>query len=115
MTDNQEKGSSRSALRYLHYPERTLRQELWECVGEADFLGGKFISGRAAPLHFIGYSLDPEPRLRHYERVEAQTADVPQVVLFGSAGLLLPDHIPLRKALQTLLFVSVFSASHRVA
>jgi len=75
VTENQEKGSSRGALRYLHYPERTLRQLLWNRLGEADFLGDKFITGRTEPLHFIGYSLKSEPRLRHYQRVKGETTD----------------------------------------
>ena len=75
MTENQEDRSSRGALRYLHYPEGTLRQMLWNRLGEADFLGGKFITGRTQPLHFIGYSLKTEPRLRHYERVKGETTD----------------------------------------
>jgi len=75
VTESQEKGSSRGALRYLHYPERTLRQILWNRLGEADFLGDKFITGRTEPLHFIGYSLKSEPRLRHYERVAGETTD----------------------------------------
>ena len=75
VTENQEKGSSRGALRYLHYPERTLRQIQWNRLGEADFLGDKFITGRTEPLHFIGYSLKGEPRLRYYERVAGETTD----------------------------------------
>jgi transposase len=75
VTENQENSSSRGALRYLHYPQRTFRQILWNRLGEADFLGDKFITGRTEPLHFIGYSLKSEPRLRHYERVAGETTD----------------------------------------
>ena len=33
------------------------------------------MTGRTEPLHFIGFSLKTEPRLRHYERVEGQTTE----------------------------------------
>lgn len=42
---------------------------------EADFIGRKYITGRSKPLNFIGFSFKRKPRLRHYKRVEGETAD----------------------------------------
>ena len=44
-------------------------------VMETDFIGRRYIKGTAQPIHFVGFSFKKAPRLRHYERIEAQTAD----------------------------------------
>jgi hypothetical protein len=44
-------------------------------VLEADFIGQKYLTGRSAPLHFIGFSFKKPPKLRYFQRVEAQTTD----------------------------------------
>jgi len=75
LTKNQKTEKKRGALRYLRYPEHTIHEKLGGRVLEADFVGDKYITGRSKPLHFIGYSFKHEPRLRHYERIEAQTKD----------------------------------------
>lgn len=74
MTNKQEKGVTKGALRYLRYPEYTIYNQLGERVIEADFVGDKFITGRSKPLHFLGFSAKNEPRMRYFDRVRAETA-----------------------------------------
>jgi transposase len=64
----------KGASRYLCYPEHTVYTCLGKRVLEADFIGKKYITGRTEPIHFIGFSFKKEPRLRHFRRIEAQTA-----------------------------------------
>ncbi len=59
------------ASRYLLYPEHTIYNVLGERVMEVDFVGHKFIAGRSAPLHFIGYCFKKAPKLRFYHRITA--------------------------------------------
>ncbi|MDX1461285.1 MAG: hypothetical protein R3348_09545 [Xanthomonadales bacterium] len=66
----------RGASRYLCYPEHTVYETLGARVLEADFIGQKYLAGRRAPLHFLGFSFKKAPKLRYFERVEAQTAEV---------------------------------------
>jgi hypothetical protein len=75
MTDHQQKGVTKGALRYLRYPEYTIYNQLGERIIEADFVGDKFIEGRSEPLHFLGFSAKKEPRMRYFERVRAETAE----------------------------------------
>lgn len=75
MTNRQKEKSGKGALRYLHYPEYTVYEELGERILEADFVGEKFIRGRSEPIHFLGWSFKQPPRLRHYTRVEAETSE----------------------------------------
>lgn len=63
----------KGASRYLCYPEHTVYETLGRRVLEADFIGQKYLTGRTAPLHFIGFSLKKAPKLRYFQRVEAQT------------------------------------------
>jgi hypothetical protein len=64
----------KGASRYLCYPEHTVYTRLGKRVVEADFIGKKFITGRAEPINFIGFSFKKEPRLRYFKRIEGQTA-----------------------------------------
>ena len=70
-----KKGRNKGASRYLCYPEHTIYQSLGGRVLEADFVGRKYLTGRTEPLNFIAFSFKKEPRLRHYKRVNGQTAD----------------------------------------
>lgn len=70
-----KKGRSKGAAKYLCYPEHTIYALFKGRVMEADFLGEKYLTGRTEPLNFIAFSFKKEPRLRYYQRVEAQTAD----------------------------------------
>lgn len=70
-----KKGRSRGASRYLCYPEYTIYETLVGRIAEADFVGKKFLAGRTAPIHFTGFSFKKEPKLRWFQRVEAETAD----------------------------------------
>lgn len=73
MTTHQAPGTRRGALRYLCYPEHTIYTALGDRVLEADFVGGKYLIGRSAPVHFIGYAFKHPPRLRHFARVQGET------------------------------------------
>jgi transposase len=64
----------KGASRYLCYPEYTVYTCLGKRVLEADFIGKKYITGRTAPINFIGFSFKKEPRLRYFRRIEGQTA-----------------------------------------
>lgn len=65
----------KGAARYLCYPEHTVYETLGARVLEADFIGQKYLTGRTAPLHFVGMSFKKSPKLRHFSRVEAATTD----------------------------------------
>lgn len=69
------KQRTKGASRYLCYPEHTIYETLGNRVLEADFIGQKYLAGRSAPLHFLGFSFKKPPKLRYFQRVEAQTAD----------------------------------------
>jgi hypothetical protein len=60
--------------RYLHYPEHLINS-LGESLLEVDFIGKKFLTGRTRPLNFIAFSLRFPRKLKHFQRVEAETAD----------------------------------------
>lgn len=70
-----KKGRNKGAARYLCYPEYTIYHLLDGRVLESDFMGEKYIKGRTKPLDFIAFSFKKEPKLRHFKRVEGQTAD----------------------------------------
>jgi len=59
--------------RYLHYPE-TLINGIGKSLVEIDFIGKKFITGRTAPVNFIAFSLRFPRRLKHFQRIESETA-----------------------------------------
>ena len=84
LSTTRRKGRNKGAARYLCYPEHTIYQSLGGRVLEADFVGKKYLRGRTEPLNFIAFSFKKEPRLRHYKRVEGQTADnfIKQLELF---------------------------------
>ncbi len=65
----------RGAARYLCYPEGTLAS-LGASRLEVDFIGRKFLQGRTAPVHFLAFSLLGERKLKYFQRVEAETAEV---------------------------------------
>jgi transposase len=65
----------RGASRYLCYPEHTIYETLGHRVMEADFIGKKYITGTQQPIHFLAFSFKKPPKLRHYQRIEAQSAD----------------------------------------
>lgn len=66
----QRKGVSR----YLHYPEHSINQ-LGDSLLEIDFIGKKFIMGRTEPVNFIAFSLRFPRKLKHFQRIESETAD----------------------------------------
>jgi hypothetical protein len=66
---------AKGAARYLCYPEHTIYHELGGRVLEADFIGKKYLGG-GEPLNFIGFSFKQQPKLRHFQNVPGQTAEV---------------------------------------
>jgi len=66
---------TKGAARYLCYPEHTIYHELPGRVLEADFIGKKYLGG-GEPLNFISFCFKKQPKLRHFQYVPAQTADV---------------------------------------
>ena len=66
---------AKGAARYLCYPEHTIYHELPGRVLEADFIGKKYLGG-GEPLNFISFCFKKQPKLRHFQYVPAQTADV---------------------------------------
>lgn len=60
--------------RYLHYPQHLINS-LGKSLLEVDFIGKKFITGRSRPLNFIAFSLRFPRLLKHFQRIEAETAD----------------------------------------
>lgn len=60
--------------RYLHYPEATINS-LGKSLLEIDFIGKKFITGRTEPVNFIAFSLRFPRKLKHFQRIESETAD----------------------------------------
>lgn len=47
MTKHQKKRKHKGAAKYLRYPEETIYESLGDRVLEADFVGGKYITGRS--------------------------------------------------------------------
>lgn len=76
LSNKRRSDRTRGASRYLCYPEHTIYHHFKGRLLEADFIGKKFIAGQSEPLHFIGFSFKKEPKLRHFQRVEAETASV---------------------------------------
>jgi hypothetical protein len=74
LTKEKPRIKRKGASRYLCYPEHTIYACLGKRILEADFIGKKYITGRTAPLNFIGFSFKKEPRLRYFKRIEGQTA-----------------------------------------
>ena len=75
LSTNRKRRNRRGTAKYLLYPEHTIYTLLGGRVLEADFVGHKFLRGRSQPVNFIGFSFKKPPRLRYYQRVEAQTTD----------------------------------------
>jgi transposase len=67
---------AKGAARYLCYPEHTVYHTLGERVLEVDFVGKKFLTGRTAPVNFVGFSFKHPPKLRYYQRVPGETSEV---------------------------------------
>ena len=65
----------KGASRYLCYPEYTIYETLGRRLMEADFIGKKYITGTQQPIHFLAFSFKKAPKLRHFQRIEAQSAD----------------------------------------
>lgn len=63
----------KGASKYLHYPA-TLIDNLGGSILELDFIGKKFIDNRTEPVNFIGFSLTKPRKLKHFQRVESETA-----------------------------------------
>lgn len=63
----------KGASKYLHYP-KTLIENLGSSIVELDFIGKKFIDNRTEPINFIGFSLTKPRKLKHFQRVESETA-----------------------------------------
>ena len=75
LSSPRRKGRGQSATEYLCYPEKTIYGgSLGERIIEADFIR-RYLKGRPAPLHFIGFSAKKAPRLRHYIRIQNMTTD----------------------------------------
>lgn len=64
----------KGASRYLHYPEHSINQ-LGGSLLEIDFIGKKYITGRTEPINFIAFSLRFPRKLKHFQRIESETAD----------------------------------------
>lgn len=73
LSGRRTKGRGKGAAAYLHYPEHTLYHGLGGRLIEADFIGRKFLTGRSAPVCFMSYSAKMSPKIRAFQRVEAET------------------------------------------
>ena len=60
--------------RYLHYPEKLIAG-IGKSLLEIDFIGKKFVYGRTEPVNFIAFSLRFPRKLKHFQRIEAETAN----------------------------------------
>lgn len=68
------RGRNKGAARYLCYPEQTV-YGLGQRVLEADFIGHKYLTGRTAPVNFLGFGFRQPPKLRYFQRVAGETAE----------------------------------------
>ena len=75
LSTSPKRGRAKGAARYLCYPEHTVYHTLGERVLEADFVGKKYLTGRTAPVHFVGFSFKHPPKLRYYQRVPGETSE----------------------------------------
>jgi len=75
LSSKRRRDRHKGATKYLCYPEYTIYNILKERVAEVDFIGQKFINERTEPINFTSFCFKKEPRLRYFQRVEAQTAD----------------------------------------
>lgn len=75
ITKKNVKDKHKGASRYLCYPEHSIHHYAGKRVLEIDFIGKKFIGGKKEPIHFAAASFKHPPKLRFYQRVEAETAD----------------------------------------
>lgn len=76
LSGSRTKGRGKGAAAYLHYPEYTLYHGLGGRLIEADFIGRKSFTGQSAPLCFMSFSAKLSPKIRAFQRVGAETADV---------------------------------------
>ncbi|MFQ5772320.1 MAG: hypothetical protein ACE5HX_17425 [bacterium] len=72
LTQTPRKGKAKGASRYLCYPEHSIHHLMGKRVLELDFIGKKFIEARSAPLNFIAFSFKQEPKLRYFQRINAE-------------------------------------------
>jgi len=75
LSEQHKKRKGKGAAKYLCYPEYCIHHHMGTRVLELDFIGKKFITGRTAPLNFIGFSFKYPPKLRYFERTEGETAN----------------------------------------
>lgn len=66
---------TQGAARYLCYPEHTVYHTLGRRALEVDFIGRKFLTGRSAPVNFLGFRFKLTPRLRYFYRVKGETGE----------------------------------------
>ncbi len=76
LSGSRTRGRGKGAAAYLHYPEHTLYHGLGGRLIEADFIGRKSFAGQSAPLCFMSFSAKLSPKIRAFQRVAAETADV---------------------------------------
>jgi len=74
LAERYQKRRRQGAARYLCYPEQTIYEQLGTRVLEADFIQ-KYLRGHSQPLHFIAFAFKKAPRLRHFQRIAAATAE----------------------------------------
>jgi hypothetical protein len=75
LSSQRKRGRSKGAARYLCYPEHTVYHTLGERVLEVDFVGRKYLTGRTAPVNFVGLSFKHSPKLRYFQRVPGETSE----------------------------------------
>lgn len=103
LSSKRRKDRHKGASRYLCYPEYTIYALFGGRVLEADFIGKKYLTGRTKPLNFISFSFKKEPKLRHFKRIEGQTAKnfIEQIELFFKK-FEKPDFVKVDNCLATI-------------
>lgn len=73
LSQPRQRPRAKGAARYLCYPEYTVYHTLGRRVLEVDFLR-RHLTGRSAPLNFLGFSFKLAPKLRYFRRVQAESS-----------------------------------------
>jgi hypothetical protein len=74
LTEKIKRGKNKGASRYLLYPEYTILNTIFQgLLLEIDFIGKKYIQGRAEPINFLAFSLRGNHTLKHFIRIEEYT------------------------------------------
>jgi hypothetical protein len=73
LSEPRQRPRAKGAARYLCYPEHTVYHTLGRRVLEVDFLR-RHLTGRSAPLNFLGFSFKLVPKLRYFRRVQAESS-----------------------------------------